>query len=229
MLQNIAPDIWLRKGPVIKAAAGFHYPTQMVVIRLPGIGLWVWSPIALSDDVKQALAPLGPVAHLIAPNTLHHMAMQDWQSAYPEAACHGARGLARKRPDVAWNSMLGPQAHTGWQEVIDQVHLPNRIAPETVFFHRPSRTALVTDIIQHLPKGFYSGWRGSIARLDLMTAPQPEVPRKFRLALGRRDATRQAVRDILDWRAENLIFAHGPPVLGSGHEALTHAFRWLTD
>jgi len=42
-------------GPVV-STAGFHFPTLMVVIRLDGGDLFIWSPIALTDDLKAAVA-----------------------------------------------------------------------------------------------------------------------------------------------------------------------------
>lgn len=54
-------------------AAGFRFPTRMAVIRLPGQGgLWNWSPVALTEDIRKAVDRLGPVRHLVASNTLHH-------------------------------------------------------------------------------------------------------------------------------------------------------------
>lgn len=72
----------------------------------------------------------------------------------------------------------------------------NRITTEVVFFHRPTATVLVTDLVQQIPQGWYRGWRAVVARLDLMTAPVPSVPRKFRMATTDKTASRDAVRRI---------------------------------
>jgi hypothetical protein len=107
MLTPFGPEIWLADGPAITAAAGFHYPARMTAIRLAGDGLFIWSPIALTQPLQAAVNGLGPVRHLIAPNTLHHMAMADWQAAYPQAQLHAAPGLASKRPDLRIDATLG--------------------------------------------------------------------------------------------------------------------------
>ena len=94
-----------------------------------------------------------------------------------------------------------------------------------MFHHSPS--SIVTDWVQNIPRGWYRGWRGVIARLDLMSAPEPSVPRKFRLATINRNAARAAMRRILAWEADRLVFAHGSPVDEGGTEVLRSAFHWL--
>jgi hypothetical protein len=71
MLRRFAEEIWTAEGPCI-SVAGFDYPTRMVVIRLSDGALFIWSPTALSHDLRSAVDLLGPVRHIVAPNTLHH-------------------------------------------------------------------------------------------------------------------------------------------------------------
>lgn len=227
MLHPLAENLWLAEGPVVTAALGFHYPTRMAVIRLAAGDLVIWSPVALSADLRAAVDALGPVAHLIAPNTLHDSFIAEWIAAYPTARVHLAPRLGPKRPDIAFADTLTDTPAIGWANEIDQVLVENRIAPEVVFFHRLSGTALVTDLVQHLPKGWYRGWRAIVARLDLMTASEPSVPRKFRLAIGTGAAARAAVTRILAWPVRSVVMAHGAPVTQDGAALLARAFRWL--
>ena len=79
------------------------------------------------------------------------------------------------------------------------------------------------------PSGWFKGWRALIARLDLMTAAEPTVPRKFRVAFTDRRAARESLRRILAWPTEKVIIAHGPPITDDGQAFLRRAFRWLAD
>ena len=225
----LAPDLWIVDGPVVTGAAGFAFPTRMAVVRLPGEGgLWIWSPVAPEADLLRAVTALGPVRHLIAPNALHHLSLARWAEAFPEARVNAAPGLTPSVAGTTLDATLGDRADAAWEGVIDQVVLRgNRITTEVVFHHRPSGTVLITDWVQHIPAGFYSGWRALVARLDLMSAPAPEVPRKFRLATTDRAAARRGVERMLAWEGPNLVMAHGAPVLGAGDAALRRAFRWL--
>jgi len=227
MLDPFGPEIWINDGPVVDGMAGFHYPTRMAVIRLSAGDLVIWSPTTLTIPLRQAVEALGPVRHIIAPNSLHHMALPDWHTAFPGALVHAMPGVAEKRPEVRFASDLGDGPHLAWAGEIDQVIVPNNIADEAVFFHRMSGTVIFTDLLQNLPRTWFSGWRRLVARLDLMTGETPRVPRKFRLALRPRAHVRAQVDRILDWPAQRVLMAHGTPVTDHARLFLRGAFDWL--
>lgn len=228
MLEPFGPDIWICDGPEIVAAMGFHYPTRMTVIRLSDGGLFIWSPVQLTEALRAAVDKLGPVHHIIAPNSLHHVFMAEWKAAYPAARMYAPPNLREKRPDLPFDEELTDRPAPGWSGQIDQVVMTgNVITTELVFFHVASRTVLFTDLLQQLSPERYTGWRGLVAKLDLMTAPEPTVPRKFRLAFTNRKAARQALAQIYAWPAENILMAHGTPVLKNGKTVIERAFLWL--
>lgn len=226
---SFGPEIWLFDGPPVYGPAGFHFPTRMAVVRLPeGHGLWIWSPVALTEDLRRNVDGLGNVTHIVAPNALHHTFLSEWATAYPAACVHAAPGLTEKVAGTSLHRTLGDDTETAWAGALDQVVVRgNRITTEVVFFHRPSATVLVTDLVQQIPTGWYRGWRAVIARLDLMTAPVPSVPRKFRLATTNREVARLGIRRILDWPCDRLVMAHGTPLQSEGKAALQRAFGWL--
>lgn len=230
MLEPFADDIWLADGPVVDGAAGFRFPTRMALLRLPDGGLFAWSPVALSDDLRAAVEALGPVRRIAPPNSLHHLFLPDWIAAFPEAKVHAPPGLRAKRPDIAFDADLGDAPDPDWAGVIDQAVIRgNRITTEVVFLHAPSGTALFADLLQQLPRDWFSGWRAAVARLDLMTGTEPAVPRKFRLAFRDKAAARASVAEVLGWPVAKVVIAHGPPVEAEGAALLRRAFGWLTD
>src|ERR1700722_20415223 len=81
-LQLFGPEIWLADGPKVEVV-GFRYRTRMAVIRLSDGGLFIWSPVALSDALRRDLSDLGEVRHLVAPNSLHHLFLTEWRGAPP--------------------------------------------------------------------------------------------------------------------------------------------------
>lgn len=227
MLIPLARDLWLADGPPITAALGFRYPTRMAVIRLAGGELLLWSPVQADPELLARVAALGPVHHLVAPNALHHMHLSDWAAAFPGARLHPAPGLRAKRPDLTFAADLGDMAPADWAGQVDQVLMPNAIAPEVVLFHRASGTALFTDLLQQMPRGWYHGWRALVAGMDGMTGPEPAVPVKFRLATRPRKAARAALARLLDWPVRQVVMAHGTPVTDQAPAFLTRAFLWL--
>lgn len=227
MLEPFGDELWIAGGPIL-SVAGFAYPTRMAVIRLAGGTLFICSPIALSPELRAAVDRLGPVGHVVAPNTLHYRYVGEWRAAYPGATVHALPELRKRRPDLPVDRDLGETPPPAWSDDIDQVVVRgNRLATEVVFFHYRSRTVIVTDLVQQFERGWFTGWRGWVARLDLMTAAAPTVPRKFRMAFTDRAAARDAVRRILAWPADKLLAAHAAPVEHDGRTVVARAFAWL--
>jgi len=76
---------------------GFPFPTRSVIVRLASGNLWVWSPIRLVPELRADLERLGPVRHLVSPNKMHHLYLQGWSAAYPQAQLWGPQSTIRKR------------------------------------------------------------------------------------------------------------------------------------
>jgi hypothetical protein len=227
MLQPFGEGIWLADGPTVEVA-GFGYPTRMAVIRLSEGGLFIWSPVALTPSLRAEAEALGVVRFLVAPNALHHLFLGDWRAAYPQARLFAPPGLRARRKDLAFDGDLGDTPDPGWALEIDQVVVSgNLITTEVVFFHRPSGTVLFTDLLQQFPPGWFRGWRSLIARLDLMTEPEPSAPRKFRLSFVDRAAARSALKRVLQWPIGKLVAAHAAPVEQDAKAVIARAFAWL--
>ena len=197
-------------------------------MRLKTGDLFIWSPVALSDELRSAIEALGRVRYLAPPNSLHHVFLGDWQQAYPQARVYAPPGLRSKRGDIRFDGDFGDHADAAWAGEIDQVVMRgNRITTEVVFFHLRSRTAIFTDLLQQFPPGWFKGWRALVARLDLMLESQPTVPRKFRFSFTSRSAARQALERIFAWPTEKVVMAHGDPVVQDGQAYLRREFAWL--
>lgn len=63
-LERVDDRLWLAEGEIV-SFYGFPYPTRSVVVRLADGGLWVWSPIRLTDGLRAEIDGLGHVAHLV--------------------------------------------------------------------------------------------------------------------------------------------------------------------
>lgn len=200
----------------------------MAVIRLANGDLVLWSPTEISQPLRTAVQALGTVRYLVPPNSLHHTFLGDWQRAYPEAKVYAPPGLREKRKDLRFDCDFADGPIPAWAGEIDHAIMwGNRITTEVVFFHRASETAIFTDLIQQFPPGWFKGWRALVARLDLMTATEHSVPRKFRVAFTNRRAAREALGRILSWDTKKVLMAHGPPITTGGRAFLHRAFRWL--
>lgn len=227
MLEAFGAAIWIATGAEI-SFAGFRYPTRMAVMRLADGGLFVWSPVALSDGLRGAVDALGSVRFIVTPTALHDLALPAWRAAYPEALLYAAPGSRTAARRIVFDADLGDAPPAAWAGEIDQVCVRgNMIATEVVFFHRPSGTVLFADLLQNFPPRWFSGWRAVVAKLDGMTGAEPRVPHKFRVAFTDRRAARDSLARVIAWPVQKVVMAHGDPVRADGAAYLRRAFAWL--
>lgn len=231
-LDSLAPDIWIASGADI-VSAGFRYPTRMTVIRLSGERLFICSPVAPTPDLVDAVNALGQVAFIVAPNSLHYVHLEAWSAAFPAATLYAAPGLLKRAGDrlarLTFVAELGDTPPPDWSAEIDQTAMTGcAITTEIVFFHRKTGVVVFTDLLQNFPRGWFSGVQALIAKLDGMIAPEPQTPKKFRLAFTDRKAARASLARILAWPSRQVVMAHGDPVRANAPAFLARAFRWLS-
>ena len=232
-LKPVAEDVWIVDGPEIRMrwlGLKIPFPTRMTVVRLPDRSLWLHSPIAPDERVVEALAPLGRVAHIVAPNTLHYWHVPSWAAHFPEATVWLAPGLPAKakRPLPAHRPLdAAPPAE--WQGAFDQVVVIGDVLNEVDFFHRPSRTAILTDLIENFePARVKSRFWRAIMRWSGAADPDGKAPADMRATFRRhRGAVRAAVETMLGWNPERVIIAHGRWYDSDGTAELRRAFRWV--
>ena len=223
-LTPLAPDLWVAMRP-LRLPVG-DLGTRMTVVRLPDGGLFLHSPIRLDDETRAALDAIGPVRAVVAPSKVHHFFVGPYRDAYPEAKLWAAPGLPEKRKDLRFDAELGDEAPPEWSSVLDQ-HL-FRGAPfmnEVAFFHRPSRTLILTDLAFNMvdpPAG--------LARLFcwIVGAKRSFGPHRIvRLGLRDRAAARASVERIAAWDFDRIIVAHGAVLESGDRTAFTTAFAFL--
>ncbi len=230
-LEQIDEALWLVDGAIV-SFYGFPYPTRSVVARLADGGLWVWSPIALSDELRAEVDRRGPVAHLVSPNKLHHLFLAQWKAAYPAAKQWGLQSTIDRFPALTFAGALGDEPPAEWGADFDQAWFRGSfMMDEVVFFHRPSRTAIFADLIEAFDEGFlrqnWSWWRRPLARLDGIVATNPGAPREWRLSFTDRRAARAARAKVLGWTCDRAIVAHGDWRRSGGQAFVRRALSWL--
>ncbi len=226
---QIGDGIWITEGDIVDFYS-FAYPTRSVIIRLGNGDLWVWSPVKLTPALKHGVDELGPVAHLVSPNKIHHLYLQDWNEAYAKARLWGPRSTIRKRTDLSFQSALNDDAPPDWRGEIDQVWFRGSfLLDEVEFFHRASRTAIITDFSQSFSDRFlrehWRWWQRPIARLWKIT--KGFAPLEVRLSFLDRKAARTALQRLLSWDAKQVIVAHGDWKQRDGAAYLKRAFSWV--
>lgn len=206
---------------------GMPLGRQIVVVRLPAGGLWVHSPIPLTDDLRRELAALGKVRHVVAPNLWHDECLREFQAEHPDALFHAAPGLAARRRDVRFGAELSDQPHADWADVLDQ-HLVRGMPAmnETVFFHRPSGSLIVADLVFNLGPPSESWWFAQVMRMYGAWGRFGPT-RLERLMMRDRAAVRASIERVLEWRFDRVIVGHGRNVEEEARARFRAAFAFL--
>ncbi len=228
-LKPVAPDVWLADGGWIRFY-GLPFPTRMTVVRLTDGGLWVHSPIADRQGLKDAVVGLGPVRHLVAPNWIHYAWIPEWQARFPAAitwGCPGVQARARSRGvALALDHVLGDDPPPDWEGQIDQRLAESGLHREVVFFHRRSRTLILTDLIENFEPAKMPCWMRPLLWLGRIRDPDGRMPLDMAISFQRRKAhLRALVRCMIDWQPERVILAHGRWYDRDGTAELRRAFR----
>ena len=231
ILEETDSSIWLAEGEIV-SFYGAPYPTRCVIVRLGANKLWVWSPVALTPALRGAVEALGSPAHLVSPNKLHHLYLQDWQAAYPEAKLWGPRSTIRKRKDLQFQPPLEDEPPAEWGGDVELAWFRGSpFLDELVFFHIPSSTAIIADLSQNFSSQFlnehWSWWLRLLARLDGIAEPDGLAPLEWRLSFLDRKPARAALRKMLAWQPQRVIIAHGEQPQENGTRYLERVFRWL--
>lgn len=215
----IAPKLGIVDGPFeYLTVAGVTLPlpftTRMTVARLSNGDLFFHSPIKFDAKLAEELQILGRVRHLVSPNQFHYAHIGEWAKAFPEAiawASPRVRQRARARHiDVEFARDLHEIPPEEWRREIDQTLFPGGYFKEFIFFHKASRTLILTDTIINFELGkIAEPWR-TATRLTGMYYPHGRIFFGMRLPLLLYRQKRKAViARIRSWQPQRIILSHG--------------------
>lgn len=216
----------------------------------------VFSPIALTDDVKAKVATLGgDVKYIVAPDIEHHIFISEWATAYPGAKLIGPEGLPEKRAKAAPSD-----PKIGTEEFAVVFHAPDKLTQkvdeefdrdfayeyvdahankELVFFYKPDRVLVEADLMFNLPAHEqYSrtpeseNKPGLPARLFIgMNSTEGEAKGMKRFlwyVLSARDRAgfNESIARIDTWDFVTLVPCHGETIVGTAKDTFRKVFEW---
>ncbi len=224
-LQKLAEGVWVLDGDPISFLT-FPYEIRSTVIELGGGELFIHSPVQLSAASQLKALP-GQVKYIVSPNKLHSLFLGDWEKAFPQARLYAPPGLKAKLPDLSFYKELVDEPELEWRGILKQkIVRGSWFMSEVVFFHEPSETLILGDLIEnHNPQKF-SWLQRVIGSAVAMLAPNGTTPRNYRWTFFQREVVRQDLQEILSWNAKCVVVNHGPIVESGAHEFLRNAFQW---
>ncbi|CAK9009623.1 unnamed protein product [Durusdinium trenchii] len=143
------------------ALASVSTNIRMTAVKLKDGTLWVSAPISPTRQCLRLLEELGPVAHLVVPSSAleHKASLSEFTKFYPKASIWAVPGSTKGLFAVPSSAqVLGSTGPTPpWADELECkvffVEPPvTDLFAEAAFFHKETRTLLVTDCALKLPQ-----------------------------------------------------------------------------
>lgn len=234
-LKAAAQNVWIVDGPAILFGwpwPKFRFSTRMTVIRLISGELFLHSPTQLTAALQSEISRLGRVRFIVGPNRVHYTWIPEWKDAFPNAGVYLAPRIEEQaRGRITFESLpLDSDGGYPWDEEMATLPIPGSYMTEVAFFHHASHTLLLTDLLANPESGKISSFLLFLVRsIGGISPPRGGVSRDIRLNFmwRHRHELKTAVRMMLSWEPERIIFAHGRWHQTDGTAELRAAFKWL--
>ncbi len=230
-LKRVADDVWIVDGPVIKFGLPWpklSFPTRMTILRVEGGDLLLHSPTALDSALKDQVEQIGRPRWIIGPNRIHYWWIPDWHAAFPEAQVFLAPRIREQAAGRITFDCATLDRETGypWDKHIATLPIASRYMTEVEFFHRASRTLVLTDLIENFERDKLESWTMRVlTRVGGVQEPG-SMPRDMRLTFrGRRQQLKAAVQTMIEWNPERIILAHGRWYASNGQAEIAQSVR----
>lgn len=223
-LTPLVDTIWTASFPI--RFAGAWFPHVMTLIRLPDGSVLLHSPCRLSNAMATDIASVGVVKHIVAPNWFHDLYLRDYRAAYPQATLWGPRFLQRLKGTNLIDGVL--EDPLPWSETLTHSTVRGLLTfDETMFFHKETATLIVADLLMNIlipddaPFFTRAAFRLTGAQNRLCVFPL------LRLAVTDAGSLKRAAAQMLAWKPQNIIVAHGSPITNDAQSKLRSAVSRL--
>lgn len=212
MLREIDNNLWVAEQPF--KYWGIDVGTRMSVIRLKS-ELIIISPIKPNEEIIHQLNNIGQVAYIIAPNLYHHLFISEFQAIYTSAKLIIPKGLNIKLPNLDFAHLLNDNEGSIENQIdyllIDGFKVLDRFGASTlneyVFFHKDSRTLILTDTAFHFDGNFTFKTQLAARLLGIYGKLAPSFLEK--LASKETQKVKQSLQKVFEWDFDRVIMAHG--------------------
>lgn len=200
----------------------------MSVVVLHNGALALHSPTRLDADLQTSLRALGPVGAVIFPSWWHDLYIRETVRTFPQAAVYVAPTLAKWNRSLSFAEVLANVAPQTWRDDMEQQNVEGigLFLDETVFYHRPSRSLIVADLLFNISPADARITR-TLSQVIIGPYPGCRFARLYEPFVINRHRFRASIERILDWDFDRIIVGHGAVVETDGKAAFREAFHWL--
>ncbi|KAJ9196092.1 hypothetical protein DTO164E3_6240 [Paecilomyces variotii] len=250
VIRKVTPDIVTLSVPFARFGI-IKFGGRGTLVKLSSGSLAVFSPVALTPQVHDAITSLGgPVKYIAAPDMEHHLYVTRWKDAFPDAQVLAPEGLKEKRQSnpefkntefthiFTSENKQKLQISEEFDSEFETEYVDGHVSRELVFLHKRSRTLIEADLLFNLPateqysKSGVSPTSGILTRIIaplMSTAPPATWQKRFiwHLTVANRQRYRESIRRIDQWDFDRLIPCHGDVVETGAKGVFRNIMEWF--
>ncbi|KAH0537421.1 hypothetical protein FGG08_005774 [Glutinoglossum americanum] len=220
------------------------------VVRLRSGALAVFSPVALTPEVKDVVTALGGnLRYMIAPDMEHHLFLGPWHQAFPEAKVIGPGGLPEKRAHqknetVPFSHVFTPnnckdlKIDPEFDAEFDYEYVYGHVGKELVFNYKPEKTLIEADLMFNLPAKEQYSRGGETNGSGLLTKLFTSINSTYGAATWQkrfiwyassskdRPAFNRSIARIEKWDFDKIVMCHGDVIESGGKGIFRKVFEW---
>jgi hypothetical protein len=252
VIRDVTPNITTFSTPFLRFGR-IKIGGRGTVVKLQSGSLAVFSPVALTQDVKTKIQSMGTLKYIVAPDIEHHIFISPWAKEYPQAELIGMEGLPEKRENdeatkgykfahvFSPKNKLEMTISREFDAEFDFEYVHSHSNKELVFLHKPSRTMIEADMLFNLPateqfsKTGVSPTSGLLTKLfgGIMNTRGEMVWQKRFLwyAAGGKDRAgfTESVKRMRTWDYDRIIPCHGDVIETGGKKIFENATSWFVE
>lgn len=216
--------------------------------------LLIFSPTALTQDVKSTIDSLGGnLKYIVAPDIEHHIFLTPWKQAYPNAEIIAPEGLREKREQnpntkgLEFNHILTSSNKNNFKvsdefsQEFEIEYIDGHPSNEIVLLHKRTRTMIQADLIFNLPateqysKSEEGATQGILTKIFAAAAstgaPATWHKRFIWYILSSKDRKRfsDSIAVIDQWNFDRMIPCHGDVIETGAKDVYRRVCEWLLE
>lgn len=193
----------------------FDLPVKSFVLKTNS-GAVLISPLPNLDPHIEIIKKFASLTDIVAPNLLHHLGAKKAKKHFPDATLWATPGLDLKRADIKWDKSLGKNEWSYDKEIQIVPILGMPRVNEFVFYHKTSRTLIVTDLVFNLQKSTGIGNWLIYHLFDIYK--KAAISRLFLTQVQNKNEFEDSLKKIVALDFINIYLPHGENILNNGKE-----------
>jgi len=224
-MQLLGENLWWCGYPLTLLGADLR--RNVSVIRLANKDLVIHSTAPFTGEDVERISKLGRVRWVLDAMLDHDTFARDGKKAFPDAVFLAPEGFS-ERVGFRCGAIVPPPPE--WGEELQVIRIEGVPAYlEHAFFHQPSRTLIVADLIMNFDE-VPSPWTRLLVRAGIGRCSSPGTSRRLKFSIRDKEAFRRSVARMMEWDFERVIVGHGNPLTENAHARVLSMFHregWL--